>query len=129
MRKIEIFGGNIESCWKELVETADKCGEDLIIDFNDSYIKSTDTLDDAYLRITGKTKAQFDEDERKWREEYRKREEEFKAKIPELTDRYRKAARGLILKETYDEWDKIVPIRLGDLITDWSLIMFLNFAR
>lgn len=129
MRKIEIFGGNIDSCWKELVETAKLCGEDLIIDFNDSYIKSTDTLDDAYLRIIGKTKAQFDEDGRQWREAYRKRKEEFKAKIPELTDKYRKAARGLILKKTYNEWDNIVPIRLGDIYHGLELENVLELCK
>ena len=56
MKEVEIFGGNIDSCLNRLREMASADGEVLKCEFNGSFLLSTDSDDDAYLRITGKTK-------------------------------------------------------------------------
>lgn len=129
MKEVTVGCGNIESCLNELKEIANECGEVCSSKFNDKYLLSTDTLDEAYLRIVGKTKAQMDEARRKWMEEYNKREAEFKKRIPRLIDTYRKKARGLILEEMLEKWDEVVPIRLNDLYHGMELDEVLESCR
>ena len=59
MKEVTLYGGTIDSCLKGLREmaAADESGDVLKAAFNDKYLLSTDTDDDAYLRITGMTKA------------------------------------------------------------------------
>lgn len=107
MKEVELFGCNIDGCLKKLREMASDDGEVLKCKFNSSFLLSTDSDDDAYLRITGKTKAEFVDMLRKHREEYEAEEKAHKARIPELTDKYRKEARGLVLDSELEFWDKV----------------------
>ena len=131
MKEVELYGGTIDSCLKRLREmaAAEKSGEVLKAVFNDKYLLSTDSDDDAYLRITGKTKAEHDEYMRKWREDYEARRKAHEARIPELTEHYRKEARGVIIESELEYWDKIVPLRLGDLYRGMELDQTLDCAR
>ena len=63
MKEVTLYGGTIDSCLKNLREmaAADKSGEVLKAVFNDSYILSTDSDDEAYMRILGMTKAEQEE--------------------------------------------------------------------
>jgi hypothetical protein len=97
--------------------------------FNDKYLLSTDTDDDAYLRITGKTKAEYDEEVRKWWENCEAEQKAHEARIPELTEHYRKVARGVIIESELEYWDEIVPIRLGDIYRGMELDQVLDCAR
>lgn len=116
MIEVEFYAGeNIESAMSMLYKEADKTHQVCCGKFNCETLLSTDSIDDAYKKVTGKTKAEHDEYERKWREEYERREAEHKAKIPALTEEYKQKARGLVLDSELEYWDKIVPIRLGDL--------------
>ena len=63
--------------------------------FNDKQLLSTDTMDEAYKKVTGLTKSELDEQERKEYEEYKRKEEEHIASIPEKTKEYCAAARGV----------------------------------
>ena len=100
MKEVTLYGGTIDSCLKDLREMAanDESGEVLKAVFNDKYLLSTDTDDDAYLRITGMTKAEYDEEERKRQEDYEAERKAHEARIPELTKHYRKEARGVIIE-------------------------------
>lgn len=131
MKEVTLYGGTIDSCLRDLREmaAAEKSGEVLKAVFNDKYLLSTDTDDDAYLRITGKTKAEHDEYVRKWQEEYEAKKKAHEARIPELTDYYRKVARGVIIESELEYWDEIVPIRLGDLYRGMELDQVLDCAR
>lgn len=129
MKEVEIFGGSIDSCLKRLREMASADGDVLKCEFNGSFILSTDSDDDAYLRIKGKTKAEFEDMLRKHHEEYEVAEKAHKARIPELTDKYRKEARGLVLDSELEFWDKIVPIRLGDLYHGMELQQVLDCCK
>lgn len=111
MKRIEFYAGqNLDAAYQDLQKNAPCYGE-----FNGKTLCSTDSLDDIYIKATGKTKQEHDEYVRQEHEKYEKREAEFKARIPKLTDEYMKRARGIIPQEHLEYWDKIVPIRLGDL--------------
>lgn len=131
MKEVTLYGCTIDSCLKDLREkaAADESGEELKAVFNDKYLLSTDTDDDAYLRITGKTKAEHDEYVRKWQEDYEAKRKAYEARIPELTEHYREVARGVIIERELEYWDKIVPIRLGDLYHGMELDQVLDCAR
>lgn len=98
-------------------------------DFNEKTLYSTDSLDDVYTKVTGKSKAEYDKYICKIHEEYDRKETEFKAKIPQLTEDYKKRARGIISEEHLEYWDKIVPIRLNDLYHGMELDCWLTFIE
>jgi len=123
------IGDSLDSCYKMLKERSKEENDVCFGKFNDHEIYSTETLDEVYLKVVGKTKTEFDKEMADWRENYRKSEEEHKAKIPGLTEKYRKDARGLILEEKYNEWDAIVPVRLGDLYHGMELEETLEACR
>lgn len=129
MREVEIYGGDICSCLDELKEAAKECGEDCRMEFNGKYLLSTDTIDEAYLRIVGVTKAEHDAYCQKKKEEYERAEAEHKARIPELTEKYRNEARGLVIDSELECWDKIVPIRLDDLYRGMELRQTLDCCK
>ena len=116
MIEVKLHAGiNVDGAYAKLKEEAKRTNEVCFAMFNGNQILSTDTIDEAYMKTTGKTKAEFDEAQRKWREDYRRKQAEYKEKIPKLTEHYRKAARGIIAESNLEEWDKVVPIRLGDI--------------
>lgn len=98
MKKIEFYPGiNLDKAYQELQDNAPCYGE-----FNEKTLHSTDSLDDVYVKVTGKSKVEHDEYIRKIREEYERKEAEFKAKIPQLTEDYRKRARGYYSGRTFE---------------------------
>jgi hypothetical protein len=116
MKEITIYAGStIETAWKEILIESSKCEDTCFVNFNGKQILSTDTLDEAYKKVTGKTKAEVEEEQRKWHEDYERKQNEFEMKIPKLTEEYRNRARGLIIESQLEYWDEIVPVRLGDL--------------
>lgn len=116
MKELELYCGmDVKEAVERLKAEADRVNDICFAMFNGKKILSTDTLDEAYKKVTGKTKAEFDEAWRQRHEDYERKQAEHKAKIPQLTEEYRKRARGLIIEKELDYWDEIVPIRLGDL--------------
>jgi len=114
--KIEFFAGDtIEQAVNELLSCEEKgklaCGE-----FNGVTLYSdTVTMDGAYKEITGKTKSEFDKVQQEWRENYKRKEQEHKEKIPELSKVWMEKGREILTEDKWKLWDEIVPIRLGDL--------------
>lgn len=130
MKKIETYAGqDIEDAWAALLRESANCKETCFCEFNGKTLYSTDSIDVAYVKVVGKTKAEFDEDMRRQKEEYEHQEREHKEKIPSLTEEYRKKARGVILESSYDEWDEIVPIRLRDLYQGMELGATLDLCK
>lgn len=124
MKKIEFYPGiNLDKAYQELQDNAPSYGE-----FNEKTLYSTDSLDEVFVKVTGKSKVEHDEYIRKIREEYERKEAEFKAKIPKLTADYRKRARGIIPEEHLEYWDEIVPIRLNDLYHGMELDCLLELV-
>lgn len=129
MKKIStLHGSTIENALQYLKEQSKIQNEDLYANFNDKEIFSTDSIDDAYKRIVGKTKEEFDADFNKWREEYDRREQEHKDNIPNLTEEYRQKARGLVIESELEYWDEIVPIRLDDIYRGMELQQVIDCA-
>ena len=116
MKEVEFYGGqNIDNAMSMLYKEADKTHEVCFGTFNCQTLLSTDSIDETYVKVTGMTKAEQEKYMQDKRDEYERKEAEYKAKIPELIEEYKQKARGLVLNSELDYWDKIVPIRLGDL--------------
>ena len=117
-RKIEFGAGNsIERAIRDL-SLYKEHGELVCGEFNGKMLYSdVDDLDSAYVKITGKTKAEFDEVERIRYEEYQ--------------DERRWIEKGnLILDKKYHElWAKCVPIRLNDLYKGMELGATLDIVK
>ena len=128
MREVDFYACDICSCLEELKRMAEECGEDCRLRFNNSYLLSTDSIDEAYLRIVGVTKAEYDAFSQKKQEEYERELAEHKARIPKLTEKYRNEARGLVIDSELEFWDKIVPTRLGDLYRGMELRQVLDYT-
>lgn len=130
MKKIEFYAGStIDNAWKTLLKESADCGDTCFGMFNDKEIRSTDTLDEAYVKVLGQTKAEFDEEQEKEREEYRRKREEHMNNIPKLTEEYCEKARGVILEDQYEYWDSIVPVRLRDLYHGMELDATLDLCK
>lgn len=109
--EIEFGFGTISDCMDELYDTREKHDGCIVFgNFNGHRIDSTMSKDEAYISITGKTQQQLEEDERKWRDDYEKAEQEHKSKIPELSKEWIERAKGIIREEKYEYWCEIVPI-------------------
>jgi hypothetical protein len=99
-------------------------------DFNGTILYSdTVTMDSAYLQIVGKTKAEFDEEQKKIKESIEKRELEHKQNLPNLTKFYIKKAQGILKSNKLKEWNRIVPIRLNDLYEGMELKCTLDIGE
>lgn len=116
MKEVIFYPGDtIDGAWKKLLKESAECEDTCFGKFNDREILSTDTLDEAYMKITGKTKEQSNKEIQDWRDECERKEKEHKDSIPSLVPLYCERARSVILEDQYNLWDKIVPTRLGDL--------------
>lgn len=130
MKEIEFLpGSDIDSAWQELLRESTDCKDTCCGMFNGKEIRSTDTLDEVYVKVLGITKADFYDLVRREREEYNRKEKEHKDNIPNLTKEYREKARGIILEDQYEYWDKIVPIRLDDLYHGMELDSTLDLCK
>jgi len=117
-REIEFGFGNIEEAVKEL-----KSHKDLVKGtFNGQILYSDiDDLDSAYKKVTGKTKAEFDEAEKQRQIEYKRQQKEHKDAIPKLTIEWVEKGKKILDEKHQKLWAKIVPIRLGDLYQGMEL--------
>ena len=130
MKEIEFYPGeSIDSAWKRLLKESAECEDTCFGKFNDHEILSTDTIDEAYMKIIGKTKGQHDKEMQEWRNEYERKEKEYEDNIPNLIPEYCEKARGVILEDQYEFWDKIVPIRLRDLYHGMELDATLDLCK
>lgn len=118
-RELDFFAGDIDRAMKELQK---HYPEPVCINFNGQIIYSdVDTLDSAYQKITGKTKAEFDEMCRVEREEYERKKREHEQAIPELTAHWIQKGREVLEPKYYEHWVKLVPVRLNDLYQGMEL--------
>ena len=117
-REIEFGFGNIEEAVKEL-----KSHNELVKGtFNGQILYSDiDDIDSAYKKVTGKTKAEFDEAERLRQIEYKRQEKEHEEAIPKLTIEWVEKGKKILDEKYHKLWTKIVPIRLDDLYRGMEL--------
>lgn len=130
MKEIIFYPGEtIDTAWKKLLRESAECGDTCFGMFNDHKILSTDTLDEAYMKVMDKTKEQHSKEMQDKYEEYRRKEKEYKDSITNLIPIYCKKARGVILEDQYDYWDNIVPIRLDDIYHGMELDCTLDLCK
>ena len=123
------LGGNIDSAMKLLNEYKAK-NELVFINFNGHELYSDiDDLDSAYVKVTGKTKEQFDEYQRLRHEEYKEEKRKHEESIPELTKEWINKGNKILDKEYHELWNECVPIRLSDLYRGMELGACLNIVK
>ncbi|MBP1308813.1 hypothetical protein JOD82_001833 [Paenibacillus sp. 1182] len=126
--KIEFLAGNtIEKAVNQLLDFKVKgilvCG-----DFNGTTLYSdTVTMDGAYKAITGKTKSEFDDFQRKKIEESKRAKHQ--ESIPSFCEEWKAKGREILDEDKWEYWDRIVPIRLGDLYQGMELGCCLEIAK
>lgn len=125
-KKITFGFGDLDSAVKEL-----KRHNELVYgEFNGTKLYSDiDDLDSAYKKVTGKTKAEFDELERKRDEEYREEKRKHEESIPELTREWIQKGKEILDEKYHEKWNQIVPIRLGDLYRGMELKATLDIVK
>lgn len=124
-KEIQFGFGNIEDAVKELKSHKELvCGS-----FNGKILYSDiDTVDTAYKKITGKTKAEHEEAEHKRNEEYQEQKRKHEEAIPELTKQWIEKGNQILDEKYRETWAKCVPIRLGDLYQGMELQMCLDIV-
>jgi len=88
-----------------------------------------DTIDSAYKKVTGKTKAEFDKDREKEHLEYEKHKTEHIKAIPKLTKQYIEKGSDILDNKYMEKWIKVVPVRLRDLYEGWELDACLEIVK
>lgn len=130
-QKIEFeIGSNIEDAVNRLLFYK-KLGKLISGEFNGHILYSdTVTMDDAYVVITGQTKAERDKSHKEWLENRKKEEEEeHQEKIPYLACLWMQKGREILMQDKWKHWDKIVPIRLSDLYHGMELGNCLDIVK
>lgn len=98
-------------------------------EFNGHKLTSDMTVDEAYVECIGKTFKEFKDEQEKMRQDLIRREEEHKKKIPELTKYWIKEGHKVLSQDKWGEWDRCVPIRLGDLYEGMELGQCLDIIK
>lgn len=116
-RKIEFYGTTLDECVNALLEFKSR-GESVFVDFNGHQLYSCDvTMDSAYLEVCGRTKAEVDKTRKERGENYTKKQEEAKAKIPDWIER----GSTYIYPEKMEKWAQCVEARAGDIFSGEDL--------
>ena len=106
------IGSDIESVMKKLKQYSTL----VCVEFNTKMLYSDiDDLDSAFKKITGKTKAEFDEAEQKRQAEYEREKREHEEGIPKLITEWIEKGNKILDKKYQEYWAKIVPVRLRDI--------------
>jgi hypothetical protein len=121
-RNVEFMAGDtIEDAINEL-KTYHEKGIKVNGSFNGKILYSdSDTIDSAYIKITGKTKIENDRLQQEWLEEYKRKEKEHKEKIPELIKEWVAKGKEILSEDKWELWEKCVPMRLNDLYKGFEL--------
>ena len=128
--KIEFWvGTSIEDSVKLLHEKATSTGKNYYGEFNGRKLTSDMSVDEAYIECTGKTFKEFKDQQEEWRQDLIRREEEHKKKIPELTKYWIKEGHKVLSQDKWDEWDRCVSVRLGDLYQGMELGQCLDIIK
>lgn len=121
-REIEFHCGcTLAMAVMELQEYKER-GDLVCGDFNGHTLYSdTVTMDGAYLEVCGVTKEEFDKYREEEHQRWMREEEEYKAKIPDLTKEWIAKGHEILDEKYWDKWDECVPIRLDDLYKGMEL--------
>lgn len=123
-----LLGARIKDAMKLLREASCK-GLSTYGMFDDVALTSDMSLSEAYLALTGKTEEECEAESRAKIAQYEKEEAEYQARIPELTEYWKRKGRVVLSDDKIELWDKIVPIRLNDLYHGMELEACLELVR
>lgn len=128
-KEIQFGFGDIESSVKELARYKEN-NELVFGEFNGIKLYSdVDDVDSAYKKITGKSKAEFDEAERQRNAEYEEEKRKHEESIPELTREWIEKGKQILDEQYHAKWAECVPIRLGDLYRGMELGACLDIVK
>lgn len=128
-KKVDFWGSKLDEA-VTMLQDYSRNGEKVCVEFNGVMLYSdTVTMDSAYLAVTGKTKKEFDDYLEEQHKEYERKESEHKAKIPTLIPMYIEKGHNLLKEKYWEQWEKCVPIRLGDLYHGWELDCCLDIVK
>lgn len=120
-KELDCIGERLDRVVNTLIEK-NNAGEEYYVEFNGNMLYSdTVTMDSAYLAVTGYTKAEHDEGERKEYEERAEKERKHKESIPKLTKQWIDRGEKVLSPDKLDEWKRCVPMRLNDLYEGMEL--------
>lgn len=121
-KEIELSGGcTIEEAVKELTYYKNK-GIKVFGEFNGHKLYSdTITIDSAYKQITGHTKEEYENKQKKIREEFQKQFEENREKAIKKIPFWIEKGCELFSEEKLACWKEIVPIKAKDLYHGFEL--------
>ena len=125
--EIELLAGSsIESAIEELSKYEGAAS----IKFNAVMLYSdVDDIESAYKKITGLTKAEFDEKNRERQSEYEREELEHEQATPKLTAEWIEKGKAILDDKYHELWAKTVPVRLRDLYRGMELGCCLNIVK
>lgn len=126
---------NIADLWREIslrIPCVRKCfavfnGKFIILDKGDSLEE-----DDVYKFITGKTRLEKELDDLRWLEEYKRKEREWKAKIPTLIPAYVEKMKKVTEEKYHYDIEKCVHDCLDSIYHEYlveALIELLEFSK
>lgn len=114
-RELDEWLSTLEECVERLLQFKEK-GELVKYHFNGHWLYSdTVTMDSAFLAVTGKNKADFDQFKKEYQEKLRKENELAKKAAQENIPNWIEKGHKVFAEDKWEEWDKIVPIRASDL--------------
>lgn len=121
--ELDLYAGcSLDTAVNTLFECNGKYDLPVCANFNGHMLYSDSvTMDSAYLECVGCTKEEFAENQRKLLEEYERHKQEHEAAIPELTKTWIIKGHEVLDKKYWEDWDRIVPIRLSDLYEGMEL--------
>lgn len=128
--KVEFsVGSSIEDSVKFLHRKAESTGKNYYGEFNGYKLTSDMSVDEAYIECLDRTSKEFKDKQEEWKQDLIRREEEHKKKIPELTKYWIKEGHKVLSQDKWNEWDRCVPIRLGDLYEGIELGQCLDIIK
>ena len=129
-RKIEFGAGDsIERAMKDLSRFKER-GELVFGEFNGQKLYSdVDDLDSAFKKVTGKTKADFDAEQKTENDKYKEEQRKHKEAIPELTKEWIEKGNAILDEKYHETWAECVPIRLDDLYQGMELGATLDIVK
>lgn len=90
-------------------------------EFNGQTIYNDESIDEIYIKVTGKDKEQFKKQQQSILKKIQEEDEKHLKAIPQLTKKWIKKGHKILHEKYWSEWERCVSIRLSDLYKGWEL--------
>lgn len=120
--KDDFFVGDIDSCIDYLTKCRQE-GKSVWIEFRGQKLYSCDaTVNGIYMQVFGKTKEEFEQDEKEFFEGLQKKKTKERSELAEKKPEWIEAGSKLIYPERMKEWEKCVDISMNGLYEGSELV-------